>query len=201
MIRRRFRLLLPMLFLISAQVGWAQAGSSSKQKRIVFDISSHLGTGSLKTSADVAAPTLGSFGLGVSLGFNIKRFSLGVASDYRILTQYSSVEDSVGNRRGNFLSPISLFVRLNFEKIKFGIILINSGQYDLMNKTADGKKVSYTKPSGFRFHFGFKNFKKFTPELFYESVDFSEKNVDGVVSTLSDKMNYGSYGLGVRYEF
>jgi len=177
------------------------APASKKQRRILFDVTALLGYGSIKTSTDAASPTIGSFTLGVALGVNIKRFSVGLGYDYRILTQHSDVDTTVGNRRGNFTSPLSFFVRLNFEKVKFGFMLINSGQYDLMNATIDGKKVTYLKPSGFRFTVNFKNFKKVSPGLFYESVDFSEKSVDGVSSVMTDKLNYGNYGLGVRYEF
>ncbi len=187
--------------LIMGQATWAQESSATKQRAILFDIASYLGLGQVKSSTDSTSPTIGSFTLNAALGVNIKRFSLGAETDYRILTQYSSVEAGVGNRRGNFTSPLSLFVRLNFEKIKFGFVLINSGQYDLLNKTSDGKKVSYTKPNGYRFTIHLKNYKKVSPGFFYESVDFSEKNVDGVVSSLSEKLTYGNYGFGVRYEF
>ncbi len=179
----------------------AWSATSTKQRKVLFDVTGLLGYGSAKTSTDTAPPTIGSFTLGVALGVNIKRFSLGAAYDYRILTQYSKAEGDAGNRRGTFVSPMSIFVRLNFEKIKFGFVLINSGTYELMNKTFDGKTVSYSKPSGFRFQVNFKEYKKISPGLFYESVDFSEKSVGGINSPLTEKLNYSNYGFGVRYGF
>lgn len=197
LVKLHFFKILAVLLLTSS--AWSQ--TATKQRRILFDVTGFLGYGSAKTSTDTTPPTVGSFTLGVALGVNIKRFSVGAQYDYRILTQYSKTEGNAGNRRGTFTSPVSFFVRLNFEKIKFGFTLINSGKYDLMNKTFDGKIVSYGKPSGFRFQVNFKSYKKLSPGVFYESVDFSERTVDGVPSALSEKLNYGNYGFGARYEF
>lgn len=186
--------------LLLSTTAWSQ--TATKQRRILFDVTGLLGYGSATTSTDAAPPAIGSFTLGVALGVNIKRFSVGAQYDYRILTQYSKAEGNSGNRRGTFASPLSFFVRLNFEKIKFGFTLINSGKYDLMNKTFDGKVVSYSKPSGFRFQVNFKSYKKLSPGLFYESVDFSEQSIDGLPpSALNEKLKYSNYGFGVRYEF
>lgn len=191
-----FKILVVLLFSTTA---WS--ATATKQRLILFDVTGQLGYGSVKTSTDMAPPAIGSFTLGIALGVNIKRFSVGAEYDYRILTQYSTTEVDSGNRRGNFVSPISIFVRLNFEKIRFGFVLINSGKYDLLNKTSDGKTVSYSKPSGFRFQVNFKEYKKLSPGVFFESVDFSEKSVDGINSAPSEKLNYGNYGFGVRYGF
>lgn len=195
------RFMSKFFYLILFLGSTAMAAPSKKARLILFDVSALLGYGSVKLSTDAAAPTIGSFTLSPALGVNIKKFSLGVAYNYRILTQHSSVEPSVGNRRGTFISPMSFFIRLNFEKIKFGVMLINSGQYDLMNSTSDGKKVSYLKPNGFIFTMNLKTFKKTSPGIFYESVDFSDKTLDGAASPMTEKINYSNYGFGVRYEF
>lgn len=198
LVKLHFFKILAVLLLSTTAFG----ESATKQRRMLFDVTGLFGYGSAKASADTAPPTIGSFNLGVALGVNIKRFSVGVEYDYRMLTQYSKAEGNSGNRRGTFVSPISFFVRLNFEKIKFGFMLINSGKYDLMNKTLDGKVVSYGKPSGFRFQVNFKSYKKLSPGLFYESVDFSEQSIDGLSpSALNEKLKYSNYGFGVRYEF
>lgn len=188
-----------LLFLFAPIM--AQAQTAGKQRRLFFDVTGLLGYGSVKAASDAASPTIGSFTLGLAVGVNIKRFAIGVGYDYRILTQHSAVDPTVGNRRGNFASPLTIHLRLNFEKIKFGFVMINSDKYELMNTTSDGKKLIYKNPSGFRFTANFKNIKKLSPMLFYESVDFSERDLDGVASSLADKVNYSNYGLGVRYEF
>jgi hypothetical protein len=159
------------------------------------------GYGSAKSSNDTSSPTITSLNLGVGLGINIKKFSLGVSYDYRSLSQISDVDVNVGNRRGVFTSPISILLRLNFEAVQFGVLIINSGQYEMLNNTATGQKLTYSKPSGFRFTLNMKKIKKVSPTIFYESVTFSQKELDGVATASSDNLSYANYGLGVRYEF
>lgn len=193
--------MLKNLFMIILLTPFFALAQAQKQRRIFFDVTGLLGYGSVKSASDAASPTIGSFTAGLAVGINIKKFAVGVGYDYRILTQHSAVDPTVGNRRGSFSSPLTLHVRLNFEKIKFGFVLINSDSYELMNTTSDGKKLTYKKPSGFRFTVNFKTIRKISPGLFYESVDFAERDLDGIAAPLTDKVSYGNYGLGVRYEF
>lgn len=179
--------------------GFAQTGA--KSKRLLFEVNTLFGWGASQIATDTSPPAIGSFDLGLVAGVNIKKISLGLSYDYRILTQFTDVEPLVGNRRGTFVSPVSVLFRLNFEKIKFGFLLVNSGTYELTNKTAVGQKLVYTKPSGFRFDIIFKKFGKITPVLFYESVAFSGMQLDGLDAPLSSNLNYSNYGAGIKYEF
>ena len=188
-----------MLILIFPMMAFSQSSGSSK--RFLFEINSLFGYGSAKTASDLTAPVIGAFNLGVALGINIKKITLGLSYDYRVLTQYSEVDVTVGNRRGTFISPTSLLLRINFEKIKFGFLIIGNGTYDLTNITANGKKLIYTNPSGFRFDLIFKKFSKLTPLIFYESVSFSGMQLDGVPSAPSSNLNYSSIGGGIKYDF
>ncbi|MEK6627281.1 MAG: hypothetical protein AABY53_01540 [Bdellovibrionota bacterium] len=192
------RLVLVLIFTFP-MMAFSQAGG--KSRRFLFEINSMFGYGSAKIATDAAAPTIGSFNLGVGLGINIKKFTIGLGADYRILTQHSDVDPTVGNRRGTFISPTSLLIRINFEKIKFGLLLISNGSYDLTNITANGKKLKYTNPNGFRFDLIFKKFAKLTPLVFYESVNFSGSQLDGVPSVVSSNLNYSNFGAGIKYDF
>ena len=187
-----------MIILIPT-LAFSQSGG--KSKFLMFEINSQFGWGHSQIAGDASVPTIGSFNLGIGLGLNIKKITLGLSSDYRILTQYSTVDPTVGNRRGDFVTPISLLFRINFEKIKFGFLFINNGSYTLTNKTADAKKLVYINPSGFRFELIFKKIPKVTPSLFFESVDFSAKKLDGINSDLNTKLNYSNYGVGFKYDF
>lgn len=174
--------------------------SSGGNKRFMFEVSTLFGWGRSQIAGDAQVPSIGTFDLGVGLGINIKKFTIGVGYDYRILTQYSDVDPTVGNRRGYFATP-SILLRVNFEKIKIGIILITDGIYDLTNITANGKKVAYTKPSGYRFELNFKKIKKITPMIYSESFSFSGMQLDGVNSALSSNLVYSNFGAGLKYEF
>lgn len=180
-------------------VAFSQSGE--KSKRFLFEFNTLFGWGSSQMASDATVPSIGSFDLGIGAGVNIKKITLGISYDYRILTQFSDVDATVGNRRGTFVSPSSLLFRLNFEKIKFGFLLINNGTYELTNITATGKKVVYTDPSGFRFDLIFKKMSKITPIIFFESVNFSGMQLDGVKATLSGNLNYTNFGAGVKYAF
>lgn len=177
------------------------AQTSGKSKRFLFEVNTLFGWGSSQTSTDVAVPAIGAFNLELAAGFNVKRLSLGAAYDYRILTQFTEVDPTVGNRRGTFVSPVSIFVRLNFEKIKFGFMMINSGTYELTNKTVTDQKLAYTQPSGFRFDIIFRKFSKITPMIHYESVAFSGMQLDGVDSTPASKLTFSNFGAGIKYDF
>lgn len=159
------------------------------------------GWGSAQRAGDAAVPSIGTFDLGIGLGINIKKITVGISYDYRSLTQHSDINSSVGNRRGNFTSPTSLLFRVNFEKIRMGFLLINNGSYELKNLDVNNKKITYTKPSGFRFDLIFRKMKKITPFLFFESVSFSGMQLDGIDSALSSNLNYSNNGVGIKYEF
>ncbi len=180
-------------------IGLAQAGA--KSKRFLIEVNSMFGWGSAQRAGDAAVPSIGTFDLGIGLGINIKKITVGISYDYRILTQHSDVNSSVGNRRGNFTSPTSLLFRVNFEKIRMGFLLINNGSYELTNLDVNGKKIIYTKPSGFRFDLIFRQMKKITPFLFFESVSFSGMQLDGIDSALSSNLSYSNNGVGIKYEF
>ena len=196
--------LLKIVFLVTAFSQTAIAASSSggsSRKLLLVEVNGLLGYGSSKASTDTSTPTITSVNVGLGLGVNIKSFSLGLSYDYRSLVQLSDVDPNVGNRRGTFISPISIFVKLNFEAVKFGVMIINSGKYELSNTTLTGQTLSYTKPSGFRFSVNLKKMNKVEPTFFYESVSFSERELNGVASSLSSNLNYSNYGVGARYEF
>lgn len=192
-----YKILFISLFIPT--VSYSQSGGSAKFFMLEFN--SLFGWGGAKTATDATTPSIGTFNLGIGLGVNIKKVTLGLSYDYRMLTQFSDVDATVGNRRGTFISPTSLLFRINFEKIKIGILLINNGTYNLMNITANGKKVVYTNPSGFRFDFIFRKMNKFTPVIFFESVTFSGMNLDGIPSALTSNLIYSSYGAGLKYDF
>lgn len=187
------------LFALFPLHAYSQAGS--KTKRFLFEVHSRAGWGSSQIATDANVPSIGSFSVGAGIGINIKKFSIGISYDYRILTQHSDVDSSVGNRRGTFVSPASLFLRLNFEKIKFGLSLINSGTYELTNITGPGQKVIYTEPGGVRFDVIFKKLAKFTPLIFFESANFSGMQLDGVKSALTNNLTYSNFGAGIKYDF
>ena len=180
---------------------FANSQSSSKAKLLLFEVYSLAGWGSSQIATDAKVPSIGTFTVGAGVGLNIKKFSIGVSYDYRVLTQFSDVDSSVGNRRGTFVTPASLFLRLNFEKIRFGIGLISGGTYELTNMTSSGQKVVYTDSSGIRFDIIFKRMAKFTPLIFVETASFSGMQLDGVKSTLASKLNYSNFGAGIKYEF
>lgn len=197
----KISLLTLILILCLPQFLMAQSASGTSQKLLLLDATAQFGYGSVKAASDTSSPSIGNFTLCLAAGVNIKKFSLGAEYDYRILTQFTDTDPMVGNRRGTFASPLSIFVRLNFEVVKFGFTMINSGVYDLMNTTAGGQKVSYLKPSGFQFNVNFKKFRHISPGLFYESVSFSDTSIDGVTSTMANKVNYTTFGVGARYGF
>ncbi len=191
------------IFLISIWpcLSFSAESKSSGHKLLLLDANALFGWGSSKIATDTSIPSIGSFNLGLNVGANIKKFSLGASYDYRILTQYSSIDPTVGNRRGNLITPLSVFVRLNFEKIRFGLSLVTSGTYEMTDKTSTGQSLSYLNPSGFRFEIILKKFPRATPMFFYETIGFSTKSVDGFQSALSDKLTYTSFGVGAKYEF
>lgn len=188
-----------LILLFVPVLAYSQTGS--KARRFALEFNALFGWGNSQTATDAKVPSIGSFDLGVGLGINIKKITLGMSYDYRTLTQYSDVDSTVGNRRGTFITPASLFVRLNFEKVKFSLMLINSGTYQLTNIAATGQKVAYTEPSGFRFDVIFKKMKKLTPLIFYESASFSGMTLDGAKAALASNLNYSSFGAGIKYEF
>lgn len=189
------------LIIILPCSSFSAESKSSGRRLFLFDVSALFGWGSSKIATDTSVPTIGSFNLGLNAGVNIKKISLGASYDYRILTQYSSIDPAVGNRRGTFVTPVSIFVRLNFEKIRFGLSLINSGTYEMTDKTALGQTLSYLNPSGFRFEVILKKFTRMTPVFFYESVGFSTLALDGTQTSLTNKLTYSSFGVGAKYEF
>lgn len=175
--------------------------TGSKSKRFLIEFNTLIGWGGSQIAGDANVPSVGTFGLGIGLGVNVKKFTLGLSYDYRILTQFSDVDATVGNRRGAIVSPTSLLLRINFEKIKFGLLLISNGAYELTNITSSGKKVVYTDPSGMRFDIIFKKMARFTPLLFLETISFSGMQLDGVKSALSSPLNYSNFGAGLKYDF
>lgn len=184
-----------------AAAATTKSSGAKSRSLLLVEVNALFGYGTSKTATDSSSPVITSANVGLGVGINIKKFSLGVSYDYRSLVQTSDVDPTLGNRRGTFISPISVFVRLNFESVKFGLMLVNSGKYDFTNTTVTGQALAYTKPSGFRFNVNFKPIKKLEPTFFYESISFSEKELDGVASAVTSNLNYSNYGLGVRYEF
>ncbi len=199
---------LKIIFFISlvSQISFAAtssqgSNSGNKHKYFLAEVNALFGFGSSQISTDSSSPNIDSANLGLGVGLNIRRFTLGVSYDYRSLVQMSDTDPNVGNRRGTFISPGSVFVKLNFDAIHFGFMLVNSGKYEISNTTITGQKLSYTNPSGFRFNINFRKLRGLNPTFFYESVSFSGKELDGTSSTLTNNLNYSNYGLGVRYEF
>lgn len=200
--RVKYNFLKIIIFIsLISNMAYAASASEGGKKLVLFELYGLFGFGAAKTATDISTPVITSANLGIGLGVNIRKFSLGVSFDYRSLMQTSDVEPTVGNRRGTFISPLSFFVKLNFDNVKFGLMLINSGKYDFVNTTTTGQTLSYTKPSGFRFNVNFKKINKVEPTVFYESVAFSEKELDGVPSAATNNLQYSNYGVGVRYGF
>ena len=193
--------ILKLLFLFTLIPLQAFSQGSTKTKLLLFEVSALAGWGSSQLPSDANVPSIGTFTLGAAIGINVKKISIGVGYDYRTLTQYSDVDPTVGNRRGTFISPATVFLRLNFERIKFGLVLISSGTYELTNITSTGQKVIYTDPSIVRFDLIFKKQKRFTPLIYIETASFSGMQLDGVKSTLPANLTYTNFGAGIKYEY
>lgn len=193
--------ILKLLFFFTLIPLQAFSQGNTKTKLLLFEVSALAGWGSSQLPSDANVPAIGTFTLGAALGINVKKISIGVGYDYRTLTQYSEVDPAVGNRRGTFISPATVFLRLNFEKIKFGLVLISSGTYELTNITSTGQKVIYTDPSIVRFDLIFKKQKRFTPLIYIETASFSGMQLDGVKSTLPANLTYTNFGAGIKYEY
>ena len=195
------RIIILTFFPLLGVQALAQSKGADKSGLFLIDFNSIVGWGNSQISTDANVPSIGTFGLGIGLGINIKKVSIGLSYDYRVLTQFSDVNAAVGNRRGTFVSPASLLFRINFEKLNFEFLLISNGTYDLTNITAAGKKVVYTDPSGIRFSIMFKKLARFNPVIFFESVNFSGQLLDGVKATLGNPLSYSNFGAGLKYEF
>lgn len=193
------RVLLIFLFLSAFEYSFA----ATKAPRSFFHWEAHVsaGSGTITQVGDTSKPSLGIFNLGIGLGINIRQFTVGVNSDYHILTQFSEVDATVGNRRGTIVTPASAFLSYNFSAASLYAVIITSSSYDLTNTTVSGEKFSYSKASGFRLGATIASFGNYIPFLFHEKLQFKEKSINGSAATLETPLEFTQTGLGVRYGY
>lgn len=132
------------------------------------------------------------------------RALLGLTTDYRMINQYSTVNDELGNSRGSrwvILAPTlgaivdqDYILRLELQFL---------GNYKLSNRTFDGKDFSYTSPFGFKLSalkiIGDRNL---AVGLLFEQVRYKAREISGVGSrTLNPALSIYQVGLMVSYAF
>ncbi len=154
--------------------------------------------------SDSPAPTLIDNSIGFELGYLVYGpVGIGASSEYHWLLQYSSVDSSVGNMKGQrqeWLNPALIF-SWNDYLVQAGFILM--GDYALANSTKNGAKITYTKPRGWRLEGAYAFFKPMYFGLKFESVAYAtKKSSDGSeIDLASNKLQIFESGIFMAYLF
>jgi len=163
-----------------------------------FGVQGFGGYSSSSVPSGFDGPSLIQAGIGASAGFGFRRIMIGVASDFRWISQVSAVTNGAGNRRGerfNLLSP-ALFIFFNkaylsFEFQKFG-------EYKLTNLTPEGAQVVYQDPIGAKVTFGYTIGGRLYLGVYAEAVLFRKQFVSEV-KELHPPLNVWQTGLLISW--
>lgn len=156
------------------------------------------GYGNITAANETSNTSVGLTTINANYGFRIaKKFLVGATSGYSFITQFSAIDQNIGNRRGGYLNLITPMIGLSLPKIFFQGVYHLNGSYDLTNKTYSGQNISYVSPSGFRLEFGINWNKKLKPLIFFEQISFIKKLVEGQESLTHVPLKIQQYGLGV----
>ncbi len=143
-------------------------------------------------------------GIGFSIGSRVgSLFVLGLTSDYRWLSQTSSVDDSHPNFTGQRFVPIAPFIALKLDNYFFKIDYQTLGNFEVSKSLPEGGSLKLTDPVGFRFSALFDQlFKKYPWGIYYESTRFNKKVLSDIGEvTLASKFNTWQLGLTIAVIF
>jgi hypothetical protein len=182
--------------------GISSLAAESKRHWYVLSLESLIGTGSSFASSDSTKANVGFFSAGVNLGLRYRAFSFGLEPEIEILTQFSEVVPSVGNRRGQISVPSALFLQGSFAKIDVKLNIMSGLKYQLENNDLLDRKVIFSKGSGFRASLSFPMFgqNRFSSLsricLWGQSVQFTESSTAGL---LTQPLQNQFFGVGLIY--
>lgn len=190
-------------FFISLAILWAPSVFAQSAKKIVwFHPMASFGYGSSSSAIDATKTVTGSTDFGATLGIRIKqKFLLGLGLDYRLVSQFSPYDASVGNRRGGAVTYASPLLGFEYKMISLKAMLHMMGKYTMSNATTAGDILSYQKAEGFRVDLLIAWKFKLKPVLFYESIKFSDQRLNGAATSVQVPVTLASFGLGFTFPF
>ncbi len=161
----------------------------------------NLFSGYTKVSGLTSSPKLGQFGGGFSLGyFWTDWFFTGISSDYRLINQYSDVDDTIGNYRAKRWNLVSPTLGIKYWILVFKADFQFLGNYTFLNTTSTGSTFSLKSPIGGRASLSAPIWENFYLGIYYELLSFGKTNdsISGV-TTLDPKRKFTQFGLSISY--
>jgi hypothetical protein len=189
--------LLGSLFVISSP-------AQEKKKKIHVNVGVDFGYGKVAQSSDSTSPSMGFTTIGATLAYRLGRVvALGTSLDYKFITQFSDVVASVGNRRGSDLSVFAPTVILDFNSVKLKLAYHLMDEYKLQNVSLSGAYPIYRGGSGIhaKLAIALKKTKKLHLALSLSQYSFSQQDISGNVTTLSNPLTLQEFAIGVLYVF
>ncbi len=157
-----------------------------------FSILDHV---SLTDKAQGAVSGIG-FSIGTRLG---SMYLVGVTTDYRWLSQTSSVDDSHPNFTGKRFLPIAPFLGLKLDSYLFKFDYQTLGNFEVSKSVPEGGTIKFTNPIGFRFSALFDRlFDKYPWGIYYENTTYKKKGLSDVGEVvLTSKFNTWQLGATI----
>ncbi len=196
------KLKLPFILLFLFFSFDARAAAAGKTPWYLAHVESVFGYGSSASPVDSVSPVVGSFGLNLNFGLRYRFFGLGLSFSETIVTQFSSVENSVGNRRGQVSSMGNPLVQFSWRSVDLRYVSVISSDYKLTNEGLAGEKIVFSKPNGYKLvlaiNFPSKNkkFEKLDALIWTSNISYSESKSAGV---LDSKIELNQSGIGLAY--
>ena len=143
-------------------------------------------------------------GIGFTIGSRVgSLFIVGFTTDYRWLSQTSSVDDTHPNFTGKRFVPIAPLIGLKLSDYLFKIDYQTLGNFEVSKSVPEGGRLKLSDPVGFRFSALFDRlFNKYPWGVYYESTTYNKKvesNVGEV--TLTSKFSTWQIGATIAVIF
>jgi hypothetical protein len=192
--RYRLELILPLLILFLLWVPQAaHAGPFHLEANLGLDY------GSASLPGDSSTPTFGIGEIGGLVEFQWRHLLVGADADYATINQYSTVDPAVGNRRGNYLNPVSPHIGVIYGKFAARADVRFLGRYQLDNVNAALQSIEYDSPFGFRLSVSTQVSNRWWVGAIFERVSFSQQSTAGTPAPLASPMVLMIMGLQLGF--
>lgn len=177
-------------------------GSGYPQSRFHFEAGVSFGQGSLYTEAQSEAPKNQLYELGLTGGyFLISSFYIGATASFQKVFQSSDSDKSHGNREGKRLELLSPTLGFRFFPLYLKLEYSLSGDYQMDQKTAAGKELSYSQTNGYRVSVFYESLDYPAFGVYYEDLIFKKEHLDSKSSSLDDGLKVVHFGISAAWFF